>query len=353
MHEQYMRRAIFLASLGSGWVWSNPLVGAVLVHNETIIGEGYHARYGGAHAEINCLSSVKEEHRHLICESTMYVTLEPCSHFGKTPPCANRIAEEKISHVVIGSPDFNRQVNGKGVAILEAAGIQVTIGVLQNECIQLNKAFVHFHQHAMPYITLKWAQTSDGFIAPHKQGNYAVSGELTKRFVHQLRATHMGIMIGYRTALLDDPSLSLRYAKGLSPIRIVADRLLSLPGNLNIFDGQQPTIVLHDDKLVAPTSKNASVTHRAFKGGEHQIQSMLTQLATEGITSILVEGGAALLNRFIEAGRFNQAVVITATALLLEKGVASPKLSSCNLQRVEHIGTDLIEVYNNNGNINF
>ncbi|HJW16280.1 MAG TPA: bifunctional diaminohydroxyphosphoribosylaminopyrimidine deaminase/5-amino-6-(5-phosphoribosylamino)uracil reductase RibD, partial [Flavisolibacter sp.] len=250
-HEKYMARCLQLAQLGAGNVAPNPMVGAVLVYNDAIIGEGYHEKYGAAHAEVNCINSVIDGERHLISQSTLYVSLEPCAHFGKTPPCADLIVKLKIPKVVIGCRDPFVQVDGKGIEKLLAAGVEVTTGILEKECKELNKLFFTFHTLHRPYIILKWAQTSDGKIAYptlRKKSSSPVSrlfitNAYTNRLVHKWRSEQMAILVGTNTAMHDDPSLNTRLWPGNSPVRLVIDKELALPPGLKLFDGSIPTIV--------------------------------------------------------------------------------------------------------------
>ncbi|MGZ5221245.1 MAG: bifunctional diaminohydroxyphosphoribosylaminopyrimidine deaminase/5-amino-6-(5-phosphoribosylamino)uracil reductase RibD, partial [Chitinophagaceae bacterium] len=220
-HQTYMWRCIQLARLGSGNVAPNPMVGSVLVHGNKIIGDGYHRQFGQAHAEVNCLASVKEEHKSFIADSTLYVSLEPCAHFGKTPPCVDLIIKNKIPLVVVGCRDPFSQVNGKGIEKLQAAGIEVIVGILENECRDLNKRFFLYHQERRLYIVLKWAQTSDNKIGLLVSGGLAISNEFSNRLVHKWRSEEMAIVVGTNTAFNDDPQLNTRLWPGKNPVRVV------------------------------------------------------------------------------------------------------------------------------------
>jgi diaminohydroxyphosphoribosylaminopyrimidine deaminase/5-amino-6-(5-phosphoribosylamino)uracil reductase len=248
IHEKYMRRCIELAQNGAGYVAPNPMVGAVLVHEDRIIGEGFHQHYGGPHAEVNCINSVSEEDRNLITRSTLYVSLEPCAHQGKTPPCADLIIVNKISEVVIGCRDPFKEVNGKGIEKLKGAGVNVIYGVLESECQQLNKRFFTFYTQHRPYIILKWAETADRKIAANGTERLFISNEQTNRLVHKWRSEEASILVGTNTALLDDPELNTRYWNGPSPIRLIVDMGLSLPSSLKIFNGKQRTIIFNTVK---------------------------------------------------------------------------------------------------------
>ncbi len=289
-----MQRCIQLARSAAGYVAPNPMVGAVLVHENRIIGEGYHQQYGGPHAEVHCINSVKEADRHLIPQSTIYVSLEPCAHFGKTPPCADLIIEKKIPHVVIGCRDPFKQVDGKGVEKLQAAGIQVTMNVLEQECKTLNKRFITFHKEHRPYIVLKWAQTANGKIAGEAGGErLLISNEFTNRLVHKWRSEEAAILVGTNTALFDDPSLTTRLWKGANPLRLVVDMNLRLPSNLQLFNKQVRTIVFnslkHEEQenlLYYQVTQDVNLVH--------QIVNALYQLKVQ---SVLVEGAHNCCNR--------------------------------------------------------
>src|SRR5258706_3862500 len=257
-----MRRCLELATLGAGNVAPNPMVGAVLVYHGRIIGEGYHQKYGEAHAEPNSIASVKEEDRKLISQSTMYVSLEPCVHFGKTPPCADLIIKHKIPKVVIGCRDPFKEVNGRGIEKLKAAGVETEPGVLEKECKELNKRFFTFHTKHRPYIILKWAQTANGFIATSPQTplqrrgafeesankRLLISNEYSNRLVHKWRSEEAAILVGTNTALKDDPQLTTRLWTGNNPVRMVIDMDLKLPSSLKLFDDEVSTIIFNTIK---------------------------------------------------------------------------------------------------------
>ena len=241
--EKYIARCIQLAKNGLCNATPNPMVGAVIVHNDTIIGEGYHIRCGEAHAEVNAIRSVKDES--LLKESTIYVSLEPCSHYGKTPPCADLIINKGIPRVVVGCQDPFALVAGRGIQKMRDAGIEVKVGVLEEECRQLIRRFITFHTERRPFITLKWAESADGYIDLHRTGGqpYIFSSSLSSMLVHKRRAEHSAILVGRRTALLDNPSLTVRNWHGKSPVRLVIDKNLTLPKHLSLFDGSTRTLV--------------------------------------------------------------------------------------------------------------
>ncbi len=345
--EIYMHRCLELAQLGNGTVAPNPMVGAVLVNNN-IIGEGYHQRYGEAHAEVNCINSVKKEHQHLIHGSTMYVSLEPCAHFGKTPPCADLIIQKKILKVVIGCRDPFVQVNGKGIEKLQAAGVEVILGILEEPCREVNKRFFTFHTKHRPYITLKWAQTADHKIANKGYGRLLITNSQTNRIVHKWRSEEMAIIVGTNTALLDDPELTTRLWPGKNPIRIVVDMNLRLPPSLKLFDGKTATIVFNSRKHTIEDVKISPI-----QNGVHYYQvtedvslvhQMLNALYAMSIQSVLVEGGTRLLQSFIDEGLWDEARVISNKQLIADDGLPAPFLNSGQLINEENILSDTVRI---------
>ncbi|RYY39916.1 MAG: bifunctional diaminohydroxyphosphoribosylaminopyrimidine deaminase/5-amino-6-(5-phosphoribosylamino)uracil reductase RibD [Chitinophagaceae bacterium] len=323
-HETWMDRCLQLAALGSGFVAPNPLVGAVLVHNGRVIGEGWHQAYGGPHAEVHCFESVAETDRPLLASATLYVSLEPCAHFGKTPPCADRILAEGVRSVVVGCRDPFPAVNGKGIERLRAAGVEVTVGIREAECRRINELFFTFHSRKRPFVTLKWAQSADGFIAGVRGRRTAISNAASARAVHALRATHGAILVGTNTALFDDPQLSTRHWPGANPLRIVVDRQLRLPASLRLFDGELPTLVLN--AIQKKIHHNLEYVRLDFGSGDFAEQ-LGELLYVRGVSSLLVEGGAQLLQHFIDARSWDRTVRITAPALRLGAGIAAPRFS--------------------------
>lgn len=290
MDEKYIYRCLQLARLGEYYVAPNPMVGAVLVSQSgEILGEGWHKQYGGPHAEPNCIRNAEQAHPQGIDyqSCTLYVSLEPCSHYGKTPPCAELIINKGIGRVVIGMLDPNPQVAGRGVRMLQEAGIEVRVGVLESECLQLNKRFVCLHTKHRPYVILKWAQTADGYIDVQRDGGspLVISTPLTKQLVHQQRAENMAIMVGTRTALLDNPRLLNTRWSGRHPIRICLDRHNVLPADSRIFSDDAPTIVYRDNT---------------------DWQYIIQDLAQRNISSVLVEGGATLLQHILDSGIYDE-----------------------------------------------
>lgn len=317
--EKYIRRCIQLARNGMCNAAPNPMVGAVIVHNDRIIGEGYHARCGEGHAEVNAIRSVKEES--LLQESTIYVSLEPCSHYGKTPPCADLIIRKGIPRVVVGCVDPFSLVSGRGIQKLKDAGIDVKVGVLEAECRQLIKRFVTFNTQQRPYITLKWAESANGFIDINREEGQPVvlSTPITSMYVHKQRAEHHAILVGRRTALLDNPSLTTRNWYGKNPVRLVIDKELTLPTSLKLFDGSAPTwIFTAQDK--ASTSQ---VTYFKLDFSRSILPQILQKLYENKLQALLVEGGSQLLQSFIDEGLWDE-IYTEHSAKVLENGVKGP-----------------------------
>ncbi len=339
-----MQRCIELALLGAGQVAPNPMVGAVLVYKERIIGEGFHRQYGQAHAEVNCINNVNEADRQLIPAATLYVSLEPCAHFGKTPPCADLIIENGIQVVVIGCADPFVQVNGKGIEKLQKAGVKTIVGVLETECLQLNKRFFTFHTKHRPYIILKWAQTADGKIAANNTGRLQISNDYTNRLVHRWRTEEAAILVGTNTAEKDDPILDNRLWTGTTPIRIVLDLSLRLPNSLKLFNQQYKTLVFNF--LKQETDNNISYI-KLNSGGSILLQ-MLNTCFGLGIQSILVEGGAKLIQNFIDEEIWDEARIITNEELRVADGLKAPVIMKQDIIKAEKIFSDLIHYYTNN-----
>ena len=327
LDRTFMTRALQLARCGIGGTSPNPLVGAVIVSDGRIIGEGYHIRAGEPHAEVNAVNSVKDCDRHLLPFSTMYVTLEPCSHYGKTPPCCDLIIAYGIPRVVIAATDANLQVNGMGIQKMSDAGVDVSVGLLKEESLRLNAAFFSSHLEKRPYITLKWAQTADGFVDSVRSGGQAlqISDNVSRVAVHKLRASHDAILVGTRTALLDNPSLNLRYWAGRTPLRLVIDRLGVLPGNLSLFDGSSRTVVFTARENLGTYGKN--VEHVVLDFDNPVVPQIIDFLYRRKINSLLVEGGPFLLQTFIDAGLWDEARIEVNPSLYLKDGVEAPVLS--------------------------
>lgn len=345
-HEYYMHRCLQLAQKGAGWVAPNPLVGAVLVHQDEIIGEGYHEQYGQPHAEVNCIKSVAEKNRAKVKDATLYVSLEPCVHFGKTPPCTNLIIENQIKKVVIGCMDPFEEVNGKGAAKLKQAGIEVVGPVLENESIEINRRFFHFHLNQRPYIILKWAQSADGLIGVQGE-EIKISIAQTQRLVHQWRSEEAAILIGTQTAMTDNPQLNSRLTKGPNPLRMVIDKNLQLNANLHLLQDEQPTWVFNSVK----NESAGAVRYIQLHSINSLIEPILAYAYQHQIQSILVEGGAKLLQSFIDQAFWDEARVIYSTSTIGKrelKGIQAPDLLNAKWINKEQIGTDIIHYYRRN-----
>ncbi|MDX9749197.1 MAG: bifunctional diaminohydroxyphosphoribosylaminopyrimidine deaminase/5-amino-6-(5-phosphoribosylamino)uracil reductase RibD [Paludibacter sp.] len=320
--EKYMYRCLQLARIGNGFTAPNPMVGSVIVHNDKIIGEGYHQRYGEAHAEPNAINSVTDTQ--LLRESTLYVNLEPCSHFGKTPPCANLIITSGIPRVVIGTLDPNPKVSGRGIQLMREAGIEVEVGVLEKECVELNKRFFIWQRENRPFVLLKWAQTRDGFIDANRKepgdGPVLISNLLTKQFTHKYRAQNQAIMVSTNTAVLDNPNLSVRRWSGKNPVRITIDRTGRIPENYHLLDQSVRTLVFTEQTNKLTSEKLEYIT-LPFDDG--LIRNILQILSEKNIHSVLVEGGSQLLKSFISSGLWDEAHV-EISPVELGDGVAAP-----------------------------
>jgi diaminohydroxyphosphoribosylaminopyrimidine deaminase/5-amino-6-(5-phosphoribosylamino)uracil reductase len=334
--ERYMQRALELAAMGLGTVSPNPMVGCVIVHEDQIIGEGFHQKYGEAHAEVNAINSVKDQS--LLQNATAYVTLEPCSHWGKTPPCANLLVEKKIARVVIAAVDSNPLVGGKGIKILESAGITLISGVLEKEARIQNKRFFTQIEKKRPYVILKWAQTADGFVAKSDFSSKWISNSASRQLVHKWRAEEDGILVGKNTASYDDPSLNIREWVGENPIRLVIDSRLELPKTLKLFDQTIPTIcfnTLKSEKLENLEYVKLSESFEIFE--------LLDELAHRNIQSIIVEGGSFLLSKFIAAELWDEARVFTSQNKF-EAGIPAPTFNQISAESYQ-IQSDLLQIY--------
>ena len=320
-HQTYIKRCVELAQNGLGTTYPNPLVGSVIVYNDIIIGEGWHKKTGESHAEVIAINSIKD--KSLLKKSTIYVSLEPCSHFGKTPPCADLIIEHQIPKVVIGTIDPFAKVCGNGIAKLKNAGIEVEVGFLEKECNELNKRFFTFHQKKRPYIILKWAQTQDGFIAPLQKNHNRpvwVSNEFSRQLVHKWRTEEQAILVGTNTVLQDNPKLDIRHWIGQNPMRIVLDRELKIPEDYSVYDTNSKTIFITEkhkesfkeniyfETIDFQNNRNAQILDILYK---HQIQS------------VIIEGGTSVLQSFIKDNLWDEARVF-ASDLILENGIKAP-----------------------------
>jgi diaminohydroxyphosphoribosylaminopyrimidine deaminase/5-amino-6-(5-phosphoribosylamino)uracil reductase len=345
--EKFIHRCLQLATYGNGHVAPNPLVGAVIVHNNTIIGEGFHKRYGDAHAEPNAINSVKDES--LLKESTLYVNLEPCAHFGKTPPCANLIIQKGIPRVVIGTLDPNPKVSGRGVEILKNAGVEVICGVLEKECYELNKRFFKWQKEKKPYVTLKWAQTHDGFIDIKRQSKdvppLRISHQISKQLTHKVRSENQAIMVSTNTVVLDNPSLTVRYWTGKNPIRIILDRTGRVPLDYIVYDQLTKTIVFTEN----PREDVDNIQYIHLNFDDNMLENMLKNIASIGINSVLVEGGAMLLNSLIKSNLWDEAQVEVSNQVI-NNGVTAPFLN-CIPDTIQSISNHQYLKYINKKNI--
>lgn len=340
--ELFMQRALELAANGAGYARPNPLVGCVIVHNGNIIGEGWHQQFGGPHAEVNAVNSVR--HKRLLKESTVYVTLEPCSHFGKTPPCADLLVKHQVKKVIICNQDPNPLVAGRGITKLRAAGIAVESGLLAPKGSVLNRRFFTFHQQHRPYIVLKWAQTADGFVARENYEPAAISGSLARNLVHKWRTEEAAILVGTRTAQHDNPKLNVREWAGQDPLRLVIDRNLILPQQLHLFDKSQPTIVFNN---LRNEELHQNLELIRLEPEADFLSQLLSRLHERQIQSVLVEGGTFLLEAFIKAGIWDEARVFRSPGRF-EKGIAAPQLGLDTLQETTFIGEDQLFLHRNN-----
>ncbi|WP_419868753.1 bifunctional diaminohydroxyphosphoribosylaminopyrimidine deaminase/5-amino-6-(5-phosphoribosylamino)uracil reductase RibD [Chryseobacterium sp. CT-SW4] len=336
--EAYIKRCIELAEKALGKTYPNPLVGSVIVYDDKIIGEGYHHKAGENHAEINAINSVKNPE--LIPESTIYVSLEPCAHYGKTPPCALKIKELGFKKVVIGAMDSHDKVNGKGKKIIQDAGIEVISGILEKECTLLNKRFFTYHEKKRPYIILKWAQSADGFLDKDFKPT-SISNRLANQFVHQLRANEHAILVGTQTALNDNPSLTVRNIEGTNPVRVLIDLDLKVPADYNLYSQEARTLVFN-------TIKEGTENHIHFIKIEREnfLPSLMNGLYKEQIQSIIIEGGSYTLQQFINAGLWDEALIIKNENLKLGNGTKAPSFDYQPL-RTQDFRDNTIQFYQN------
>ena len=337
-HEHYIQRCIQLALLGAGSVSPNPMVGSVLVYNERIIGEGWHQQYGQPHAEVNCIRSVAEEDRQLIPLSTIYVSLEPCAHWGQTPPCADLIISQQIPKVVLGCTDTFSEVSGRGIEKLKQAGIEVITGVLEQECRWLNRRFFTRQEQQRPYLVLKWAQSADGFIAPEQGRRVMLSNAFSQKLVHKMRSEEDGILVGYNTALLDNPQLNNRYGTGSQPVRMVIDPELQLPSRLHLFDQQQATLVFNFHK----EEEKENLHWIRISREQPLVQQILARAGK--INSLIIEGGSKTLQQFIDTDLWDEAIIFQ-TPHLIEKGTKAPTLRQAILQEQYPLQDNTINHY--------
>ena len=341
-HYKYLQRCIELALLGIGNVSPNPMVGAVVVHNDQIIGEGYHRKYGEAHAEVNAINQVLNNFNNaaeLLRQAVIYVSLEPCAHYGKTPPCADLIIKHQIPTVVIGCRDPFSQVNGRGIEKLKEAGIEVITGIMEQECQELNRRFFTRVQKQRPYIILKWAQTADGYFAPAEGSQFWITGQEARKLVHKWRSEEDAILIGKNTAKIDNPHLNTREWPGKSPKRVVIDRRLELDNTLHLFDQTVETLVFNEIK----TDIDGKIKYIALEDFKNFVpQYIVFQLYIQDIQSVIIEGGAATLNSFIEAGLWDEARIFTGS-VLLNSGIQAPVVKGIKAEQYQ-IGDDHLKI---------
>jgi diaminohydroxyphosphoribosylaminopyrimidine deaminase/5-amino-6-(5-phosphoribosylamino)uracil reductase len=373
-HHQYMQRCLELAKLGAGYVAPNPMVGAVLLHEDRIIGEGWHQQYGKAHAEVNCIGqAIQNGQTDKLNRSTLYVSLEPCAHHGKTPPCTDLIIQHKIPKVVIGCRDPFKEVDGKGIEKLKTAGVEVDLasGEIEKECKELNKRFFTFHTLQRPYIILKWAQTADGKIAPPppeggisnpdstkhyfefedsrtppseglgEASRLLISNEYSNRLVHKWRSEEASILVGTNTAMMDDPELTTRLWPGPSPVRLVVDMNLRLPASLKLFNGGVKTIIFNTMKQ----EEKENLFYYKLEKDRSLVPQLMTALYQLQIQSVIVEGGTKLLQSFVDEGTWDEARTIRNMQLAIGNGLHAPQLGNALKIEEQNILSDKIEIY--------
>ncbi|QLE00266.1 bifunctional diaminohydroxyphosphoribosylaminopyrimidine deaminase/5-amino-6-(5-phosphoribosylamino)uracil reductase RibD [Galbibacter sp. BG1] len=350
IHEIYIKRCIELAKNGLGNTYPNPMVGSVIVANNRIIGEGYTSPAGQNHAEVNAINSVKDTS--LLKKATIYVTLEPCSHFGKTPPCADLIIKNKIPNVVIGTLDSHEKVCGRGVQKLMEAGCNVTIGVLEDECKASNKRFFTFHEQKRPYIILKWAQSNDGYLSPlpnpeQERKPIWITNQLSRQVVHKWRTEEHAILVGTSTVIMDNPKLNSRDWKGNSPIRFVLDKTLKTPNTSHVWNDSITTVFLMDEKTNAPKTSFKNITFEAINYDMEIAGQIATVLYENNIQSIIIEGGARTLQTFIDANLWDEARIFKGQ-IDFNDGTLAPRLQNRALEEKHHLGDDTLEIFKNN-----
>lgn len=334
-----MLRCLQLAQNGLGEVAPNPLVGAVLVCNEKIIGEGWHKKFGTAHAEVNCINSVRNEHKHLISKSTLYVNLEPCNHFGKTPPCSLLVLEKQIKNVVVGSADPNPAVSGSGIKQLRDSGVTVIESILPEQCNFLNRRFFTFHRKKRPFVILKMAQSADGFIAPTNQQQLWLTNKFSQRLSHRWRTEEQAILVGKNTALIDNPELTARLWKGKNPLRIVIDKNNAIPSSNKLYNDAANTLVFNALK----TDKQQHIEWQQISFTENVPQQILNELYKRNIQSVIIEGGAITAQHFLQENLVDEVRLITAPCHL-ENGIKTPDFSG-KLHDKFLLQKDVIEIF--------
>jgi len=343
----YMQRCLDLAALSKGFTAPNPMVGAVLVYEGRIIGEGRHEHYGHAHAEVNCFDSVAQEDRPLIPHATMYVSLEPCAHYGKTPPCAGRIIREQVKKVIIANHDPFARVDGKGIAMLQEAGVAVSTGLMEQEGLWLNRRFFTFHSKQRPYIILKWAQSCQGFFAPADKSRKQLSNAWSNRLTHQWRTQEAAILVGTTTALNDNPRLSARLAEGPQPLRIAIDRELRIPASHHLYNDEAASWIVNAQR----SEQSGSTRLLQLDFDDSLLHTLCSALYHADKTSLIVEGGAHLLQQFIDLGLWDEARIITA-GTDLPAGIPAPQLQHATQVYTTKLNDDRLSLYLNDRNHN-
>lgn len=344
IHEKYIKRCIELAQNGLGTTYPNPMVGSVIVHKNKIIGEGWHKKAGEAHAEVNAINSVKDQS--LLKDATIYVSLEPCSHYGKTPPCSDLIIAKGIKRVVMGTMDPFAKVAGRGIKKLLDAGCEVKVGILEEECLELNKRFFTFHKKQRPYIILKWAETKNGFIAPKnrdKQRPVWITNKYSGQLVHKWRSEESSILVGTNTAIEDNPALNVRKWTGKNPTRIVIDKDLKISKESSLLDGSQKTIILCRNKPNEPSNENLIFEEIDFS--ENIASEICKVLHKNDLQSVIIEGGSKTLQQFIDADIWDEARVFTGRTQF-EEGVKAPEIKG-SLVTEKRISEDNLKIYRN------
>jgi len=344
--ELYMKRCLELAEMGNGNVSPNPLVGCVIVSEGKIIGEGFHQKYGHAHAEVNAINAVLAKFgdgaANLLKKATVYVSLEPCAHFGKTPPCADLLIRHQVKKVVIGNRDPFPDVDGKGIGKLKNAGITVVSGILEKECLYVNRRFFTRIAKHRPYIVLKWARTANGYFAPHNTIQKWISGPLSKKLVHKWRTEEDAVLVGKKTTIADNPELNAREWPGRNPIRIIIDRKLEIPAGYKIFNDQAKTLVLNEQKTdVVNNIHYISMEDMQF----YLPQKIAYQLYLMDIQSVIIEGGADILNQFISSGLWDEARVFNSSDSW-DTGIFAPQING-RITSVTKIDQDQLTIYEN------
>lgn len=345
IHEKYIKRCVQLAQNGLGTTYPNPMVGSVIVYENQIIGEGWHKKAGEPHAEVNAIRSVKD--KSLLSKATIYVSLEPCSHFGKTPPCCDLIITHKIPNVVVGTVDPNEQVAGTGIQKLIAAGVNVTVGVLQKECNELNKRFFTFHQKKRPYIILKWAETQDGFIAPEKKEHHErtpiwITNPFSRQLAHKWRTEEQAILVGSQTVIDDNPKLNSRDWKGKNPTRVVIDLNNRIAKESFIFDHTVKTIVFNNSETNLSTE---NTTFERTNRNQNSIPQILEILYQNQIQSVIIEGGSQTLQSFLDQNTWDEARIFIGKSIF-GTGTKAPHIQKTLATKIIIDSDELITIRN-------